>query len=461
MDEGGNSSIGFIIFIGFIILQGLCYSFGTGIQMINRKDLEKEQNPKRKKSVSRLLRMKDEPNSFIGTVQVITALTSMVVGQLQVPIFTKLLGNFIVGFTAIEESYQPIIFLLTRILVMVILILLIVDFGVIIPKKIASNRSSGWVFKISGFIYIVTIIFRPFTYMIQKVANGFLKILGISMKESLEDVTEEEIISIVNEGHEQGILLENEAKMIHNIMEFSDKEAQHIMTHRKNIIGLECHKSLEETLDFVLNSIYSRFPVYDETIDDVIGIVYLKDLMKASTKKDNIQKNIQEIEGLIRTAIYIPETRKIDLLFQTMRTEKVQMIVVIDEYGQTSGLISMEDILEEIVGNIFDEYDEDENFILCISEDKYLAAGFTPLEEIEELLSIDFDGDDYTTLNGYLIAHLNRIPETSEELEIETSGWIFRILSVKENVIEKVEIEKGKEETEITVLEVDSIENEG
>ncbi|HIT88853.1 MAG TPA: HlyC/CorC family transporter [Candidatus Merdenecus merdavium] len=444
MDEGGKSSIAFAVFIIFVIVEALFYSFGTAVQLINRKDLEKEIEGKDKKT-QLLLQLKDEPNGLISTIQVLSTFISFMLGHIQVPVFTSSLAKAVIKLPRIKTLDFIFIYNICRIFVIVILLIIIVDFGIFIPKKIASKRSTKWAYSQVNFVYVMTIMLKPFTYVIGAIANGILKMFGMSSDDNLEDVTEEEIISIVNEGHERGVLLESEAEMIQNIMEFSNTQAEDIMNHRKNIVGIEIHQTIEFAVDFVINSIYSRFPVYDETIDNIVGIIYLKDLMKSFMTQDNKGKTLEEIQGLIRPAIYIPESRKIDLLFQTMRAEKVQMIVAIDEYGQTSGIISMEDIIEEIVGNIFDEYDEVENYIIPIGEKIYIMDGLTPLEDVEDTLNISIDDDEFGILNGYLISILDRIPSEDERCEVVEDGVVYKILSVKGNMIQKVRVEKLEE----------------
>ena len=195
----------------------------------------------------------------------------------------------------------------------------------------------------------------PLTALISITANGILRLFGINASGDKSDVTEEEILSMVNVGHEQGILRANEAEMINNIFEYGDKEAKDIMTHRKHVNAIEGSTLLKEALEIILEGNNSRFPVYKGDIDNIIGILHMKDVMIESRKGLYLEREIQEIPGLVREAVFIPETRNINELFQGMQSKKNHMVVVVDEYGQTAGIVAMEDILEEIVGNIFDE----------------------------------------------------------------------------------------------------------
>ncbi|MBR5970800.1 MAG: HlyC/CorC family transporter [Lachnospiraceae bacterium] len=266
-----------------------------------------------------------------------------------------------------------------------------------------------------------------------------------------KDVTEEEIRSIVEEGQEQGVLQESEADMITNIFEFSDKEAQEIMTHRGDIIAIEERTPLADAMTFMLESNNSRFPVYKDTIDHITGILHIRDAMKRFMRHDADYTPVAKISGLIRQAQFVPETRHIDALFAGMKEAQTQLAIVVDEYGQTSGLVSMEDILEEIVGNILDEYDEDEAYIEeTANEDEFIIDGKTPLEELEERFGMSLEDETCETVNGLMIARLDRIPADDEQFDVDIGGYNFRILSVADHVVQSVLVKKLQQETETT-----------
>ncbi len=254
--------------------------------------------------------------------------------------------------------------------------------------------------------------------------------------------SEDEIISMVNEGTELGVLETSEAAMINNIFDFADKEAGDIMTKRSNIVAIDKETGFIEALNFMLSNNNSRYPVYDENLDHVIGILYLKDAMRFHAKDKNLDMPICEIKNLIRKAMVVLETTKIDDLFKAMQSKKTQMAIVVDEYGQTSGLIAMEDILEEIVGNIMDEYDVEEKHIRKTGADSYVIDGFTSLEEISKTLGVEFDVDNFETLNGFMISKLDRLPEKNEDFKTEVSGYEFSVSKVENRMISKVSVKK-------------------
>lgn len=252
---------------------------------------------------------------------------------------------------------------------------------------------------------------------------------------------EEEIVSMLDEGQDQGVIKESEAEMISNIFDLDETSASEIMTHRKNISAVDSEWTLQETMDFITKEQYSRFPVCRNTIDDIIGILHIKDAIIYYMKPENRDKKVSELQGIMQKAHFIPETSKIDSVFKNMQSENIHMEIVVDEYGQTSGILAMEDILEEIVGNIFDEHDEVKYNIIRVSDNVYNVRGLTPLSELEEELNIEYDDEENDTLNGFLVSKLDRIPEDDEGTEITDGNIKYKILSVKDKTIDMVRIE--------------------
>lgn len=269
-----------------------------------------------------------------------------------------------------------------------------------------------------------------------------------------EHLTEEEIISMVNEGHEQGVILASEAEMIHNIFAFSDKEAKDIMTHRKNITALDGDMTFKDAMNFMQENANSRFPVYIDNIDNITGVLHIKEALKICTNQDYYGKPLKDIPDLIRKADFIPETRNINALFKEMQSEKNHMVIVVDEYGQTSGIVAMEDILEEIVGNILDEHDKDEEMILKRPDGKFVINGMADFEDVSKALGITAEDDnDYETLNGYLISKIGKIPDDNDRTEIKAQGYCFKILAVENKIIQKVSVSRLPREDEGKSLE--------
>lgn len=292
-----------------------------------------------------------------------------------------------------------------------------------------------WAF---GTIIVVLILVIITLLWISK-ENLKKKVKQLSKGENLnEEEVQEEIISMVNEGHEQGVLLAAEAEMIQNIFEFGDKEAKDIMTHRKNVIAIDGDLSFHDALDVMIDNSKSRYPVYIDDVDNIIGVLHIKDVLRFAKHNEIFRTSIKDIKGLISDIDFIPETRNIHLLFNEMQLQKKHMVVVVDEYGQMSGIVAMEDILEEIVGNIEDEHDEESSFVEELQDGSYVLDGIMPLEEALEILDLNVDEDDFDTLNGFLISQLDKIPTDGEELTIVTPNYEFQVLQVENKTIRKV-----------------------
>lgn len=259
--------------------------------------------------------------------------------------------------------------------------------------------------------------------------------------ESKEEV-QEAVEHVVEECGSQGYLEENEVRMIKNVLQYSGKNARDIMTHRKDIVAVDGSETLEHALQFMLDERFTRFPVYEKNIDDIIGTIHLRDAMKYYLNKELRPVKVKELKDCLREVSFIPETKGLSRLFKQMNTEKNHLFIVLDEYGQTAGIVAMEDIIEEIVGNIFDEYDEEETLYFRQENGTYLVKGKVALNDLEEILGIEIEDEENETLNGFLISKLERIPAEHETCEVQYDVYCFRILRVDNNMIELVEVEK-------------------
>lgn len=295
-----------------------------------------------------------------------------------------------------------------------------------------------------GIIIILVIALVAVVYMCREsITKEFRKKKNIKFNNvSEDDVIEEEIISMVKEGHEQGVLLDSEAEMIHNIFEYAEKEAKDIMTHRKNIVAIDADMSFYDMVAYVDDTGKSRFPVYEGDIDNIIGVLLIKDAFLFCQRNEIFRTSIKDIPGLVREVDFITETIKINNLFKKMQMEKSQICIVIDEYGQTSGLVAMEDILEEIVGEIEDEHDEEEQIFLVESDGSYTFDGLTELPDVLEVVDLPVEEDEFETLNGYIISLLEKVPNDNEYEVIEKHGYQFEIQKVENRIIRQVRITK-------------------
>ncbi|MBP5596473.1 hemolysin family protein [Pseudobutyrivibrio sp.] len=280
---------------------------------------------------------------------------------------------------------------------------------------------------------------NPYVLIIVLAVLAIVELIGLIIlyrRSKQENVTEEDVISLVNEGHEDGNILASEAVMIQNIFEFSDTDVKDIMTHRKNIVAIDGESTLREAISFINDNNMSRYPVYIEDLDNIIGILHIKDILTYYDKDiDNLK--VKDLKDLMSVAEFVPETHGINTLFAKMQSKKRHMVIVLDEYGQVSGLLSLEDILEEIVGDISDEHDDDEASIEVRPDDTFIMDGGCSLEEVEEKIGVKLS-DDFETLNGYLISLYGKIPEDGKSFRLEDDNFVYFIKNVDEKVIGEV-----------------------
>lgn len=454
MDDGVAGSM--IWFVILLLLEMLLYGFDSAFRSIRGMEKEEPDNEESGRQGAKQLRLAyltEHQTQYAGAIQLGIVTVNLLFGALYLYRLNSYVGH-IVYRAAVNNIGNPgewqiaLFAVLTAILVTLLMLYIVLTFGISIPKKIASRSPEKWLGMFVTPIYYYVRIMSPLTALISVTANGILRLFGIKVSGDKTDVTEEEILSMVNVGHEQGILHANEAEMISNIFEYGDKEAKDIMINRNNMIGIECTMTLQEAAAFIVDAHNSRFPVYDGTIDHIVGILHLKDVMRMQMNDKMKNKPIGKIKGLLREPRFITEKRKINDLFRVMQTEKIQMVIVIDEYGQTAGLVALEDILEEIVGNIEDEYDEEASYISQSGSDEYMIQGKMPLEELEEQLKISFEEEPFDTVNGFVISRLEHIPEEGEDFEFDYAGYTFRIMEVKDRMIQTVLAHPRKDENE-------------
>ncbi len=435
-DDGATASI--ILFFVLLLVDMFFYGVGAAMRSLNVKDVEKKAEEKDKKAV-KLLKYLEQPAVYVNSMQFIVSLVNVVVGAVILPVWCRNILNMIRQITMVEPS--GIIRLAVVVVTTFIVLYILLTFGVLLPKELAGASPEKWAYACIHPAYFAVKVMVPLAGLVTLTVKGLMRLLGKGNTVPQKDV-EETIINMVNEGHEHGLIQASEAEMISNIFELGDKEAQNIMTHRTNIIAIDGSTTLTEAVTCMLNGKNSRYPVYEENIDHIIGILHLKDAMRFHVDLSCRDVPIRELEGLLREAHFVPQTKNIDELFKEMQSNKLQMVIVIDEYGQTDGLVAMEDILEEIVGNIQDEYDEDGEYIEEKGKDEYVIDGKTPLEELEEKFGITFETEDFGTLNGFLISRLDCIPEPDEQYDVDYGGYHFQILSVENKMIQRVQATK-------------------
>jgi putative hemolysin len=441
MDDG-NPISGMVIILLLILFNAIIVGAKNAISNVNENTVKRKAEGGQK-SAKKLLIIVEKPSRYINVMELLQSFISVLIGMAFFSYFLPTIEAATVnsGLNADMNVLRPIYYVLFTIFLVYITVL----FGIIIPRRFATKHAELLAYRMVGIIRFLGLVFYPLAWLLEKVLNILLRIFGIKPFDLTDNVTEEEIISMVNEGQEQGVLDAGEVEMISNIMELGDKEAQDIMTPKKKIIAVNSDVSLEEALHFMLSEKYSRYPLYEGNRDNIIGILHMKDVISAYISEELKNKPVSEIA---REPYFVPDTMNINILFHDMQLKNIHIAIVIDEYGQTAGLVAMEDFLEEIVGNIQDEYDIDESMVLTVEENSVTVKGSISLEELEDELDIRLHNEDFDTLNGLLISLMDRIPADGEQATLEYQDYQFEVLETRNKMTEKVRITKLPEAQE-------------
>lgn len=408
---------------------------------LNDARIEKQAKEGNKKA-NQIAKMLKSPSKFLATIQIGITLAGFLSSAFASDAFAEKLAPVL-------YELMPFISLgiwksIAIILITIILSFFTLIFGELVPKRFAMKNYEKISFATIGIIRAISIITAPFVKFLTFVTNAVSKLFGVGENEE-ESVTEEEIKMLIDQGEEKGTIQEEERELINNVFEFNDITVSEIMRHRKDIFAVDINISSEELLQELTQEEYrySRIPVYDETIDEIRGILYVKDVLK------NINKKTFKVKNVIKDAYFVSQNRLINEVFKELQKNKKQIAIIVDEYGGTAGLITMEDILEELVGDIYDEYDKEEKEYEQLDSNTYLLSGSMTINDVNKLLNAQIPEGDYDTLSGYLQDKLGRIPEEEELPIIDTEAITYKIEEYEDKRILKVKACKNNiEETE-------------
>lgn len=436
----------FIFLVALIALNA--FFAASEIALISLNDnkirLMAEEGDKKAKRLTALL---GEPSRFLATIQIGITLAGFLASAFAADSFADPLTQALVQ----AGVPAPLSFLkgATVLVITLTLSYFTLVLGELVPKRVAMKKSEAIAFAVSGPLTVLSVVAGPFVRFLTLSTNLLIRLFGIDPNSLEDDVTEEEIRMMVDVGEEKGAIQERERIMINNIFEFNNKTAEDIMTHRMEMVAIPATAGLEEIIPLIREEGYSRIPVYEENMDDIIGILHIKDLLPLLAREHQDFR----LGDYLRKPFFIPERKNIDQVFMELQTAKTNMGIVLDEYGGTAGIITVEDLVEEIVGNIFDEYDKEEDReIKVLGEDLFEISGMATLKELEEPLKADLPTEEFETLSGFLISLLGRIPGTGEEASIRYKELEFTITEATHKRIEKVLVkllppeEEGEEE---------------
>lgn len=405
-----------IVLIILLVLSGFFSMSETALMSLSKIRIRHmvEEGVKGSKLVEKLI---EDPNRLLGAI---------------------LIGNNIVniGASAIATSLAVKIFNGSESAVAVstaIMTVLVLIFGEITPKSIAKQKSEQVALKVSKPVQFCVAVFKPFVAMFTAISSVFIRLFGGDPKATEPFITEEELKTMVGVSEEEGVLEDVEKEMIFNVFDFADLQVKDVMVQRVDVTAIDVNDGYEDILKVIQEDQFSRIPVYDDTIDDIVGVLNVKDLIIAD-KRDCKFK----VTDYMREPLYTFEFKKITELFNEMKKSRNHMAVVLDEYGGTVGIVTIEDVVEEIVGDIEDEYDKEREMIEVIKEDEYIVEGSARLDDISDLIGVNMESEEFDSVGGLVIGELGRIPEAQEEVTI---GKIrFVVEEVEKNRIMKVRI---------------------
>lgn len=400
------------------------------IVSINKTKMKMLANDGNKKAKT-ICDLVEEPTKFLSTIQVAITLSGFFASASAATGISTVLGDFL------SQRNIPYGQQISFVGVTIILSYFTLVFGELFPKRLAIKKADKLSLIVVNPILFISKVASPFVKILSVSTNLLVGLAGLDKDQLEERITKEEIRSLVETGEEHGAINESEKEMIDSVFEFDDKIAEKVMTPRTEVYCIDINEPLEDYLDELLQKRFARVPVYENEIDNIIGVLYMKDFMIEARKKGFENVNIREI---LQEPYFVPECKCIQHLFNDLQDFKRHIAIIVDEYGGFSGIITIEDLVEEIVGDISDEDDEEEFGIKKIDEHCYLVDGTTQLDDLNESLNIDVESDELDTLSGFLINLIGRIPVDDKDKEIEYNNIIFKIDEVSDKKIEKVRI---------------------
>lgn len=441
MDDPAGIILKLVLLIVLILVNAFFSMSEIAIISLNDNKIDKmaEEGHKKAKMVAKLT---SNSSRFLSTIQIGVTLAGFLTSASASQNFADMLAGAFAG-TAVERVLgASVINGISVVVITLIMSYFSLVFGELVPKKIGMQKPEQISFKVVGVLLFISKFFSPVVKVLSLSTNGVVRILGFNPHADEETVTEEEIRMMVDVGGEKGVIEDVQKEMINNIFEFDDLDAGDIMTHRTDMTAVELNDPIMDAVNLSIEHGYSRIPVFDDDPDNIVGIVYIKDLLKY-VGKDMPETSLKDV---MRAPMFVPESKICGDLFKEMTSARMQMAVVVDEYGGTAGIVTLEDIVEAIVGNIQDEYDDEEEEFSRINETTFTVEGIMNIDEIYELTGKKLPEDDYDTVAGFIISELGYLPKDGEMNEVMFENIKFTVLAVDNKRIEKVRVEILPEE---------------
>lgn len=441
MDDPGSMSAGniivkLVILLVLILVNAFFAMSELAIISLNDNKIDKMAEDGNKKA-KKIVKLTESSSKFLSTIQIGVTLAGFLTSASASTTFASMITDALRGTAVYNALGEGLMNGIAVVIVTIIMSYFSLVLGELVPKKIAMQVPEKISFKIVDILLFFSKLFAPLVKILSVSTNAVVRLLGFNPHADEETVTEEEIRMMVDVGGEKGVIEDVQKEMINNIFEFDDLDAGDIMTHRTDMVAVEVGDDLSEVVDTAVSEGYSRIPVYEDDQDNIIGIVYVKDLLAYVGKK----LPAKSLRDIMRTPMYVPESKICGDLFKEMTEKRTQMAVVVDEYGGTAGIVTLEDIVEAIVGNIQDEYDDEDEEISKINETTFTIDGMTNLEEVAELTGTELPEGSYDTVAGFIIKELGLLPEEGKTYEVNYKNLKLTVLSVDERRIDKVRVE--------------------
>lgn len=389
----------------------------------------------------RIAALLERPSDFFSSMQIMVTLACFLASAIAASGFATPLAVFIANLAGFE--YTRTAGNVSLLIITVVLSFITLVFGEIVPKQVGMRKAERVAYGMSGVISLLGKLLKPFIALLTLTSNAILRLMGIDPRMQPERVTEEEILMMVDLGEEKGAIAADEKELITNVFEFNNKQAADVMTHRTDLSMIYIDDDPGVIRDMILETGYTRFPVYDEDTDDIIGVLHLRDYFANS-----LSDHPAPLRDLLRPAYFIPEHVAADALFRDMQKEKIHFAVVVDEFGGTRGVVTMEDLVEEIVGNIYDEHDEAPDTIQRVDETTWRVPGSAELESLEEIFDVRLPQDEFYTLGGLVFSQLRSIPEDGSTPRVEAYGLLVEVEEVLDHRVEWARVSKISDKAE-------------
>lgn len=440
-DPAGDLILKLILLAFLIFVNAFFAASEIAVISLNDNKIQKMAEEGHKKA-RQVLKLTANSSNFLATIQIGVTLAGFLTSAVAAQSLAVPLTRWLTGLSEVLAQYSVVVHTVSVVLITVIMAFLNLVLGELVPKRIAMQKAEAISFASIGVLNVVAAVMRPFVKLLSVSTNVMVRLFGLDPNVAVDNVTEEEIRMMVDVGGEKGVIEDTQKEMINNIFEFDDITAEEIMTPRTEVEVIEVNEDFMEALRICVDNGYSRLPVYEEDIDNIVGILYVKDLLPYVGRE--IPENAT-IRHLMRETYFIPDTKKCRDLFAEMTEKRVQMSIVVDEYGGFAGIVTMEDLLESIVGNIQDEYDNEEEEVTKLGDNTFDVDGSIDIEELGEILNIRFPDGEYGTLGGYIMDVLGRIPGEDEHPQIKYKKATFTVLEMDERRIGRVHIEVESE----------------